>query len=239
MDKFPNWADHIVAFIFCVLLPLLAIRQSPKNDSTVRYSSLQKRSIYFSTCLSLSIMGAVILLVWLLFKRPPAEMGLSINIKGRLWIWPLIAFVIIYTVDAINSVATTKKIAASAREWEKRTPFLPVNYKELPVYFLMCLCAGIFEEVVYRGYLVTYFNYLFRGAVLQQSLSILIPALIFSISHFYHGFKNIIKIAMLSVLFGYIYILSGSLVIVMLLHFLINVTGGLLSVKYMKNEEVR
>lgn len=236
MDKFPNWADHIVAFIFCVLLPLLAIKQNLKNNSNVKYDSLQKRAIYFSTCLSLSIMVVVIMSVWLLYKRPLAELGLTLNIEGRFWIWPLIAFVIVYAIDTINSVATPKKIAATVSDLEKRTPFMPANIKEFQVYLLMCLCAGVFEEVVYRGYMVTYFSYLFKDSAYRQSLSVFFPALIFSISHFYHGLKNIIKIFILSIFFGYIYIQSGSLVIVMLLHFLTNVIGGLLSVKYMKNE---
>ena len=236
MDKFPNWADHIVAFIFCVLLPFLAIKQNLKNNPTVKYNSIQKRSIYFSTCLSLSMMVAVVMPVWLLSKRPLAAMGLTLNIEGSLWIWPLIAFVIVYAIDTINSVATPKKIAAAVFDWEKRTPFMPTNIKEFQVYLLMCLCAGVFEEVVYRGYMVTYFSYLFKDSAYQQSLSVFLPALIFSVSHFYHGIRNIIKILILSVLFGYIYIQSGSLVIVMLLHFLVNVIGGLLSVKYMKNE---
>lgn len=236
MDKFPNWADHIAAFIFCVLLPLLAIKQSLTNNSTVKYNSMQKRAIYFSSCLSLSIMVAIIMSVWLLFKRPLAEMGLTLNIEGRLWIWPLLAFVVVYAIDTINSVATPKKIAAAVRDWEKRTPFMPTNIKEFQVYLCMCLCAGVFEEVVYRGYMVTYFSYLFKDSAYRQSLSVFLPALIFSVSHFYQGLKNIIKIFILSMFFGYIYIQSGSLVIVILLHFLANVIGGLLSVKYMKNE---
>jgi membrane protease YdiL (CAAX protease family) len=236
MEKFPNWADHIVAFIFCVLLPLLAINQAMKNNSTIKFNSRQKREFYFSTCLSLSIMAAVIISVWLLFERPLSEMGLTIKINGNLWIWPLIAFVIIYAVDTIYSVASPKKIDASINDWENRTPFMPAKSKELRVYLLMCLCAGVFEEVIYRGYMVTYFSYLLRDSLWQQGLSVFIPALIFSISHFYHGLKNIIKILILSTFFGYIYILSGSLVIVMLLHFAVNVIGGLLSVKYMKNK---
>lgn len=232
MDKFPNWADHIFVFIFCILLPLSAIRQNLKNNSAVVYSSKQKLTFYFSTCLSLFIMATIILSVWLLFKRPLAEIGLTLRIDGRLWIWTVIAFVIIYAIDTINSVATPKNIAASISDWQIRTPFMPTIMKELPAYILMCLCAGVFEEIVYRGYLVTYFWHFFSGSSYQQSLSVLLPALVFSISHFYHGVKNIIKIFILSAFFGFIFIQSGSLVIVMVLHFIVNVIGGLLTVKY-------
>ena len=232
MDRFPNWADHIVAFIFCVLLPLLAIKQNQNDNSIVTYDSKQKRAFYFSTCLSLFILAAIIMSVWLSFKRPLSEIGFTLTITGRSWIWPLVAFIVVYAIDTFNSVATPKKISAAISEWRKRTPFMPANFKEFRAYILMCLCSGIFEEVVYRGYLVTYFSFLFNDSAYRQSLSIFLPALVFSVSHFYHGFKNIIKIFILSSLFGYIFVLSDSLMIVILLHFLTNIIGGLLSVKY-------
>ena len=234
MNNFPNWADHIVVFIFCILLPLSALKQHLKNNSPIVFTSQQKRTFYFSTCLSLFIMAAIIVAVWLLFKRPLAGIGLTLRVEGRLWIWTVMAFVVLYAIDTINSVATPKNIAASLSDWQKRTPFMPTKMKELPVYLLMCLCAGVFEEVVFRGYLVTYFWYLFSGSNYQQIFSVLLPAFVFSISHFYHGRKNIIKIFILSALFGFIFIQSGSLVIVMLLHFITNVIGGLLTVKYIR-----
>jgi uncharacterized protein len=210
--------------------------QNLKSSSTLVYNSRQKLIFYVSTCLSLFIMAAIIVSVWLLFKRALAELGLTLRIDGRLWIWAVIAFVVVYAIDTINSVATPKNIAASTGDWQKRTPFMPTRMKEFPGYLLLCLCASVFEEIVYRGYMVTYFEHLFSGSGYQLILSVVLPALAFSISHFYHGIKSIIKIFILSAFLGFIFILSGSLVIVMLLHFFINVIGGLLTVKYMSEE---
>src|SRR5262245_13172222 len=105
MENFPNWADHAVAFIFCVLLPLSAVKQSMKmkSNSPGLYTSEQKRIFYLSTCLSLFIMAAIIISVWLLFKRPLSEIGLTLNIDGKLWVWGVILFVLIYAVDTISS----------------------------------------------------------------------------------------------------------------------------------------
>jgi len=235
MEKFPNGVDHIVAFIFCILLPFVSIRQHFRNNPVVQYSSLQKRTMYFSTCISLFIMAALVLSVWLLFRRPPAKMGLTLQMKAGPWAWLCVAFVFLYAVDAFISVATPRKRAAAASEWKKRTPFMPVNNKEFRHYLIMCLCAGIFEEVVYRGYMVTYFSGLFDDSSWRRTLSVWLPALVFSVSHFYHDTKTIIKVLLMAVLFGYIYVLSGSLVMVMLLHFLANAISGWLSVKYMKD----
>jgi membrane protease YdiL (CAAX protease family) len=152
---------------------------------------------------------------------------------------PLAAFIVIYAIDTIASVASPKKIAESRSEWKKRTPFMPTKMGEFPAYVVMCLCAGVFEEIVYRGYLVNYFGYLFSGSDYRIILSIVLPAFVFSISHFYHGVKNIIKAFVLSLLFGLIFVQSRSLLIVILLHFVINVIGGLLTIRYFKEEGVK
>ena len=98
----------------------------------------------------------------------------------------------------------------------------------------MCFSAGVFEEIVYRGYLVNYCWNLFEGSDYQQMIAVVLPALAFSIAHFYQGAKAVLKIFFLAVFFGYLFIYSGSLLIVMILHFLVDAIGGLLTIKYMK-----
>lgn len=204
-----------------------------KNSAPVVYNGKQKLAIYFSTCISLLIMATIIVSVWLVFGRPLTALGLRLRIDGTRWIWTTIAFIILYAIDTIYSVASPKNIADSISDWQKRTPFMPTVKNELPGYVLMCLCAGVFEEIVYRGYLVTYFENLFSASHYQQILAVLVPSLVFAVSHYYHGTKNMIKIFVLSAFLGFIFIQSGSLVVVMILHFVTNVIGGLLSVKYL------
>ena len=124
----------------------------------------------------------------------------------------------------------------SIEEWKKRTPFLPTKKSELPEYLLLCFSAGVFEEIVYRGYLVTYCWYLFTGFQYQELLSILLPAFFFSIAHFYQGTKAVIKIFVLAIVFGYVFLYSGSLLVVMILHFAVDAVGGILTMKYLKEE---
>lgn len=237
MDKFPNWADHIIVLLFSVAIPLSAIKQSLKESPDVVFSSNQKLKFYLSTCFSLFIMAAIIISVWLLFNRPLTQLGLTqFTTAATSWIWGVVVFVLLYFLDIFISLSTKKRNVATINEWKKRTPFMPTKKGELPGYLLLCLCASVFEEVVYRGYMVTYFTYLLEGLAGQQILAVVLPALVFSISHFYQGTKAVIKIFIFSVFFGYIFVQSNSLVTVMLLHFFVNVFSGLVTVKYMKEE---
>jgi len=125
---------------------------------------------------------------------------------------------------------------SSIENWKKRTPFLPTKKSELREYLLLCFSAGVFEEIIYRGYLVTYCLYLFEGFDYQEILAIALPAFVFAVSHFYQGAKAVLKIFILSIFFGYLFVYSGSLLIVMILHFLVDLAGGLLTMKYIKEE---
>ncbi|HJS55605.1 MAG TPA: type II CAAX endopeptidase family protein, partial [Chitinophagaceae bacterium] len=236
MDNFPHWIDHILAFILCIAIPLQA-RQNARVLSNIVFSSEQKKQFYISGSFSLLIMGAVVMTVWLLFKRPVSEIGLTQPVNIQSW-WRLsVIFILVYLLDAFVPLLSKKELDKSIEDFKKRTPFLPTKKVELPEYLLLCFSAGVFEEIVYRGYLVNYCWYLFDGYSYQRSLSVFVPAFVFSVAHFYQGTKAVIKIFILSLFFGYIFIYSGSLLIVMLLHFLVNAISGLLTIKYMKEED--
>jgi len=235
MDKFPHWIDHILAFIFCIAIPLYGARQR-KGFPGVIFNSEQKKQIYISGSFSLFLMGAAVGIVWLLFRRPLAELGLTQPTNFSAWWWMPIVFALIYFLDVFFTLSAKKELDKAIEDWKKRTPFLPTKTKELPEYFLMCFSAGVFEEIAYRGFLVTYCWYLFSGSAYQQILAIAVPAFAFAVAHFYQGAKAVVKIFVLAIFFGYMYILSGSLLIVMILHFLVDAVGGLLTIKYIKDD---
>src|SRR5689334_19593142 len=124
MDRFPLWIDHIVAFLFCIAIPLYGARQR-KGFPGVTFSSEQKKQIYISGSLSLFIMGAIVGVVWLLFQRPIAEIGLTQPVNLFSWWWMPIAFVLIYVADAAVTLSSKKGIEETVENWKRRTPFLP------------------------------------------------------------------------------------------------------------------
>ncbi|HEY5772711.1 MAG TPA: CPBP family intramembrane glutamic endopeptidase [Chitinophagaceae bacterium] len=234
MDNFPHWVDHIIAFLVCIALPLYAARQRTKGTTHIHFSSDQKKQIYISGSFSLFVMGAIVVSIWLIFQRPLSELGLTQPGNFRSWWWLAIIFVLVYLLDVFVSLSSKKEIDKTIEDFKRRTPFLPTKNSELPEYLLMCFSAGVFEEIVYRGYLITYCWYLFEGYTYQQMIAVVLPALAFSVAHFYQGAKAVLKIFFFALFFGYLFIYSGSLLIVMILHFLVDAAGGLLTIKYMK-----
>ncbi len=236
MDNFPQWAEHLLAIIFGMAIPFYTAYKRPKDLSGRHFDSNQKKRIYLVNSFSLFLMAGVILVVWLLFKRPIAELGFKPIRNIEAWWWLAIIFILLYIIDTGIAITSKENLERNFDANNSKTPFMPTKLRELPLYFLMCFSAGVFEEIIFRGFLVTYFVFILSDIVSGEMWAVLLPAILFSVAHYYQGSKAVLKIMVLSILFGYIFILSDSLLVVMILHFLVDAIGGLLTMKYMKKE---
>jgi membrane protease YdiL (CAAX protease family) len=75
---------------------------------------------------------------------------------------------------------------------------LPKSPVEVLVWIATCVTAGICEEMAWRGYLQRQFHAL-TGNI---AWAILLQALVFGIAHGYQGWRNIVVISVLGVLYG-------------------------------------
>lgn len=103
----------------------------------------------------------------------------------------------------------------------------------MPAYLFMCASAAVSEELVYRGFMVAYFLPAYNGREGIPFLAVTVPALLFSLAHLYQGWQAVAKILLLSILLACIYVLSGSLWLVIGIHFAIDAVSGWTSRKLM------
>src|ERR1051326_2938484 len=74
----------------------------------------------------------------------------------------------------------------------------PHSYVEALSFLLLSVCAGLFEEIIFRGYLQKQFSALARNAF----LGIVISGIIFGLAHGYQGWRNMVVIAVFGMFFG-------------------------------------
>lgn len=229
----PSLADHLLAGVFGFLLPLVSGWRSARAFKTIRFTEPLRKRFFISNSLSLWLVTLAILFVWWVQGRSLETIGL-----GRIPVFSLavitlsLVFIALYALDAWRSLKNGTGDNSLRDEWLDSAPFLPTAYRELPAYALMCVTAGFCEEVVFRGFMINYSLAIFPNHQMGQALAIGAPALVFAAAHYYQGIRAVIKIAVLSILFGYIFFLSKSLWIVILLHFLIDFAGGLIGIRY-------
>ncbi len=83
----------------------------------------------------------------------------------------------------------------------------PRTAAELAVFLLLALCAGFFEEIIFRGYLQKQI-----GAIARNSyVGLAIAAVIFGAGHGYQGTAQMVLIAVYGAMFGTLVMLRKSL----------------------------
>ncbi len=77
-------------------------------------------------------------------------------------------------------------------------PLAPHTYLEAGLFVLLSICAGLFEEIIFRGYLQRQFKAMSNSAV----IGIIVSAIIFGLAHGYQGARMMVVIAVFGSLFG-------------------------------------
>ena len=238
MDNFPILADHLLVLVYGLAIPFLSGVKSLESIDQIQFTESIRRRFYLANSLFLCLAAAAIVITWWWLDRPFHAMGfrLPLNVKNLPLTFGLIVLLaVLYTADLIFSIRKWKAKESVMGTLDDTTPFLPKKLRELPAYIIMCLSAGVFEEIIYRGYMVTYFlpEYNFKSGL--PVLAVMAPAFLFSLAHYYQGWQAVLKIFLLSLLLGMIFLSSGTIWVVMLIHFLIDLVGGLVAMKLMND----
>jgi len=237
MEVFPSLADDVLIWIFGIILPFFSGLQSQLLAGSLHYNESTRKKLYLSNSLMLAVAGSVILVLWQFKKRNFINLGFKApDLANQYWtVFLLISvFIIGYLIDLIISARKIKDLQQE-ENWFEKSSFLPEKAKELPAYVLLCLCAGIFEEIIYRGFMVTYFLPT-DGSDNIPWVALFAPSVLFSLAHTYQGWVAVIKIFIFSLLLGTIFIVTKSIYPTMILHFLIDLIGGIVAMKQYKKD---
>jgi len=94
---------------------------------------------------------------------------------------------------------------------------LPRTKKEKWLFSLQTFSSAICEEIVFRGFLLFLLQAIFPYMPIY--LIILIACVIFGVSHLYQGLQGIISTGLIAVLLICLFLVTDSLILAMLLHF--------------------
>ncbi|MEZ5043687.1 MAG: CPBP family intramembrane glutamic endopeptidase [Saprospiraceae bacterium] len=228
----PTIADHLLFFLLGIVMPFRSVK-AQKKIHQLEYPTEAKIQMYWINGFGLWVMAVLTLLVWWFSDRLVSDLGLG---------WPppafnfaasvlLLLFLALYFLDVGAELGTQGQRQKTFERWAQDMPFLPAKDIEWLHFNFLSLSAGICEEIVFRGFFITYLNALFQflPATTAQWLAVLVPAVIFGTVHYYQGWKAMLKISLMAILFGCVFVLTGSLWVLILVHVLIDVLGGAFS----------
>ena len=217
-------ADHIIFALLAFVLPVFAVFRVRPQTSQIPQQTHLKIKLYWLNSGVLIFGALVVLILWFITDRAWMEMGWR-TVSGA-WFpeWMLITafFLLLYMFDTFLSWNEMEDHPAAA--------LLPKNWKEFAHFgSIVSLSAGFCEEIVFRGFLITYLMALFDSSAYGIWIAISLSTLIFAVLHAYQGWVAILKIALLTFMFGVIFVMTESLWPVIILHFGVDFLGGLLS----------
>ncbi|HEY6250115.1 MAG TPA: type II CAAX endopeptidase family protein [Candidatus Angelobacter sp.] len=98
--------------------------------------------------------------------------------------------------------------AASLRQMKEAVaPLIPTNGLELGLFLLLTILAGLFEEIIFRGYLMKQFGAL-SGNIY---IGVVASAIVFGGAHGYQGARQMVLIAAFGILIGLLAVWRKSL----------------------------
>jgi len=221
-----NWFDHILALFLVIILPLMSIK-SDKISQELIESLPPKKHLFYTNGLMLIIGALLVLTSWNVSERQWTELGISFPVLSGNVLVLTAVLVFIYLLDIIYGRFNQKY---QNERLQEMSYVIPANWKEYRHYIFLAFAAGISEEVIFRSFLITYLSHFLSIVQYGDFLSVLIPAVVFSLSHLYQGWWAVFKIMVIAILLGFIFLLSGSLLIVVIIHVLIDLISGMMGV---------
>jgi membrane protease YdiL (CAAX protease family) len=212
---------HLLAAALVVLFPLWDLWEARRLREAVLPGA--KAPIYLRVISVLWLFACAVLLVFplsSLFHAPPAP--------GAPWsgLSPATAWIIAAAAGAgqLLPVAFARfdpgLRARLAAAFDEIGYLLPRTAREKLLFAGVSVTAGITEELIYRGFLV---RYLAAGPWgLSAAAALAVSSVAFGVAHAGQGVRGMLLTGVLGLLLGGLYLASGSLLLPILLHTLID-----------------
>jgi uncharacterized protein len=227
-DPYVAWDIWLIFFVLGVIVPWrgrVRLRELVANPNV---GSRDRILLYASTIAFQWL--AVIVVCWRArahgFSR--IDLGLSLP-TGSIVIWSLLGSV---TLGGLQWLNLRRMAHSPGRVQHLRTlgdKILPRTNRELGLFLMLALTAGICEEFLYRGFAIAAFNRFGRASW----VAVILSGMLFGLAHLYQGRAGLAGTMLLGMLFGWIRVAFGSLLPVILSHSAIDVVAGVTGPKYL------
>lgn len=229
-----SFLQHFLFLLLGILLPAVLFvstrRRERAGRGTGRWSQRMKLRLYFSNGALLWILALLVMAVWSYTEGSLVGIGLGWgDVPYDLTaVLVLSGFLLLYLVDLFREAGDTESRSETRASFRKMG-FMPATATQFLNFIFLAVAAGFCEEVIYRGFMITYLQQLLGPGPVATAVALVFPAVAFGFGHFYQGGKAVLKIILMAILFGFFYLRTNTLWPLMLLHTAIDIVGGLMS----------
>jgi len=214
----------IILLLLAVVLPLLGVRdfrlllrRTSEGDTGARVQ-FYKGVLVWHWPLTIGLLAW-----WLLSGNSLESVGLVPVATGSQWI--AIGVGILVSLAQVIYLAmvsrNAEKLTAIKEQLGELSNLAPQTRHEDRLFDMVSITAGVCEEILYRGLLL---------ATLMSLVgvwpAVAVSSLIFGLGHAYQGIAGIVKTGFIGLALAWLTVSSGSLFIAIVLHTVLDLTGG-------------
>lgn len=221
-------ADLALAAAIGLALPLytwIEHLRDRRRESEGRSRPLVQR--YRDTMIMLWGASALVIAAWLNAGRPLADLGLTVS--GDIWFIVALAAAVLISLLYGSQVLTLQRSATARAQLRQMLAqqhgvdsVMPSTPQEMSSFRWVALTAGICEELLFRGFLIwalAHWMPVWAAAVVALTL--------FTLAHLYQGTARALAgVVVAATVMTVLFVMSGSLIPGMLLHFVVDLAGG-------------
>jgi len=227
--------DHLFIFMLFVVQPIHGARDFGKTLKRVEAGEPADRIKLYRETLSLEwVAFAVLACAWYLLGRPLADLGFVSPAGTGFWIGAaIVAAASAYLLFAWRQSMqmTTEEKGTHIASFGNLLHFLPQSGRDLRHFTALSITAGIVEETIYRGFVLWYlFQYMPAWA------AVVVSAIGFGLGHSYQGAGGVARVTVLGLVFGALYIFTGSIWVPIVGHILLDALQGLSFVEILRKD---
>lgn len=219
--------DHLFVAIIVALFPLYSWVETRKTERQVAESgagSIDTVKEYRQTIAWLIFLAVLCLANWGFQGRDAVTLGLGTGATPMRWAAGAVLALVglgLAWVQARQVRRDPDAQEAIRKQLGRFTFLLPHTSRELRWFNGVSLTAGLCEEILYRGFLIWYLQN-WMGVI----PALLVSSVAFGLAHAYQGIDNIPRTAFIGLWLGGIFLLTGSLWLAMVAHFVFDVISG-------------
>jgi CAAX protease family protein len=213
--------QHLLVLFLVVGAPLWdryeipRLKASTEPRKKIRYYEKIMAATWICAIASVLFIG--IASVFAIHTTPGEIAWLDAGSRGRVFVQGVtIGVLIVIFVPAVLALRSEKLRVKAAKAAKRMSFLLPSSGEERRWWWLVCLTAGIGEEVIYRGLLLHYLHVL--PFHLSWTLALVVSSVIFGIGHLYQGIAGAVSTVVVGFLFGAMFLATGSLLLPIVVH---------------------
>lgn len=213
--------EHVLVFFLIVITPLWDRYEIPRlkssTDPQKKIRFYRKIVLASWLCAAVAVLTVGLMSIYRIHPAPGEISWLAPGSRAALFLEGLTAGILIAILLPAVIALWSQKIRAKAGKAAMKLSFLlPSTAAERSWWWLVCITAGICEEVVYRGFLLHYLH--LQPLHLNLTWALLASSIIFGIAHLYQGVAGAVQTTVIGFVLGAIFLVTGSLLIPIVVH---------------------